>query len=67
VTGMADRRGISFRDSAISFGAMAGAVAVLAVGALILLDPRSQAFWGTKLSELGTIVRALVNQLPLFR
>jgi len=67
VTGMADRRGISFRDSAISFGAMAGAVVVLAVSALILLDPRSQAFWGTKLSELGTIVRALVNQLPLFR
>jgi len=67
VTGMADRRGISFRDSAISFGAMAGAVVVLAVSALILLDPRSQAFWGTKLSELGTIVRALVDQLPLFR
>jgi hypothetical protein len=64
---MADRRGISFRDSAISFGAMAGAVVVLAVSALILLDPRSQAFWGTKLSELGTIVRALVDQLPLFR
>ena len=64
---MADRRGISFRDSALTFGAMTGTVAVLAVGALILLDPRSQAFWGTKLSDLGTIVRALVNQLPLFR
>ena len=64
---MADRRGISFRDSAISFGAMAGAVVVLAVSALILLDPRSQAFWGLKFSGLGTAVRAVVNQLPWLR
>lgn len=61
---MTDRRGISFRDSAITFGAMTGAVAVLAVVALVLLDPRAQAFWGAKLSDLGTLVRALVNQLP---
>ena len=61
---MAERRDISFRDSVITFGTMTAAVAVLAVGALILLDPRSQAFWGAKLSELGTIVRALVSQLP---
>jgi hypothetical protein len=61
---MADRRGISFRDSAITFGAMTGAVAVLAVGALIMLDPRAQAFWGTKFSDLGTIARAVADQLP---
>ena len=64
MTGVDTRRGISFRDAAITFGAMTGAVTVLAVGALILLDPRAQAFWGTKLSDLGTIVRAVVNQLP---
>ena len=64
---MADRRAISFRDSAITVGAMIGAVAVLAVVLLVLLDPRAQAFWGTKLSDLGTTVRALVNQSRWFR
>jgi len=64
VTGMADRRGVSFRDSAVTFGAMVGAVAVVAVGALVMLDPRAQAFWGAKLSDLGTIARALADQLP---
>ena len=67
MTGVADRRTISFRDSAITFGAMIGAVAVLAVVLLVLLDPRAQAFWGTKLSDLGTMARAAVNQIPWFR
>lgn len=67
MTGMADRRGISFRDAAITFAFMTGVVAVLAVGILILLDPRSQAFWGAKLSDLGTLVRALVRSLPMVR
>jgi hypothetical protein len=58
------RRGISFRDSAITFLTMIGAVAVLAIVILVLLDPRAQAFWGTRFSDFGTIVRALVNQLP---
>jgi hypothetical protein len=63
---MADRRGVSFRDSAITFAFMTAVVAVLAVGLLVLLDPRSQAFWGTKVSGLGTMVRALVDPLPWF-
>ena len=67
MTGMADRRGISFRDSAITFAFMTAVVAVLAVGLLVLLDPRSQGFWGAKLSDLGAGVRTLVNQLPWFR
>lgn len=58
------RRGISFRESAITFAFMTAAVAVLAVGLLVLLDPRSQAFWGAKLSDLGTAARALWDQLP---
>ena len=61
------RRGFSFRDSAITFGAMTAAVAALAVGILVLLDPRAQAFWGAKLSDLGTAARALVQQLPWMR
>ncbi len=67
MTGLADGRGISFRGSALTFGAMTGAVVVLAVGALVLLDPRAQAFWGAKFGDLGTLVRALVNQLPWSR
>lgn len=61
---MSDRRGISFRDSAITFLAMTGGVAVLAVGLLILLDPRAQAFWGARANDLGTMVRAAADQLP---
>ena len=61
---MADRRGVSFRDATITFGAMVGGVALLAVGMLVMLDPRAQAFWGAKLSDLGTIARATVDQLP---
>jgi hypothetical protein len=61
---MADRRGISFRDSAITFAFLTAVVLVLAVGLLVLLDPRSQAFWGAKFSDLGAAVRALVDQLP---
>ena len=67
MTGVADRRGISFRDSAITFAVMTAIVAILAVGLLVLLDPRSQAFWGAKISELGTATRALVNSLPWVR
>jgi hypothetical protein len=66
VTGIADRRGISFRDSAITFSFTTALVAVLAVGLLILLDPRSEAFWGGKFSDLGASVRALVDSLPRF-
>jgi len=58
---MADRRPFSFRDSAITFAFMTAVVAVLAVGLLVLLDPRAQAFWGAKFSDLGTAARALVS------
>lgn len=61
------RRGISFRDSALTFAFLTAVVAVLAVGLLILLDPRSQSFWGAKFSDLGTAARALVDSLPSVR
>jgi hypothetical protein len=67
VIGTSDRRGVSFRDSAITFAAMTSVVVVLAVGLLILLDPRSQTFWGAKLSDLGAAAGAVVNSLPWFR
>jgi hypothetical protein len=55
-------RPFSFRDSAITFAFMTAVVAALAVGLLVLLDPRAQAFWGAKFSDLGTAARALVSQ-----
>lgn len=66
MTGVDLRRGLSFRDAAITSVAMTGAVAVLAVMLLVLLDPRAQAFWGAKFSDLGTTVRGFVNALPPF-
>ena len=65
--GVADRQGLSFRGSTISFAFMTAIVVVLAVGVLILLDPRAQTFWGAKLSDLGTAARAAANQLPWMR
>jgi hypothetical protein len=61
---VADRQAFSFRDSTITFVFLTAIVAVLAVGILILLDPRSQGFWGARFGDLGTAVRSLVSQLP---
>jgi len=53
----------SFRWSVLAFLAVT-ALAVFAVTALlVLLDPRSQEWWGDRLSELGTFVRALFAPL----
>ena len=67
MTGMADRRTLSFRDSAITLAFTTAIVAVLAVGLLTLLDPRSQSFWGAKASDLGTAARTFIDGLPWFR
>jgi len=64
---MADRRTLSFRDSAITLAFTTAIVAVLAVGLLTLLDPRSQSFWGAKASDLGTAARTFIDGLPWFR
>lgn len=65
--GVADRQGLSFRGSTITFAFMTAIVVLLAVGILILLDPRAQAFWGAKISDLGTAARAAADQLPWMR
>lgn len=57
----ARERGIRFRDSMIGFVLMTALVVVAAVGAFILLDPRAQAFWGLKLSELGALLRGALR------
>ncbi len=60
---VADPRGLSFRGSAIAFALMTLGVAVLAAGVLIVLDPRAQAFWGGKLSDLGSATWALLQTI----
>lgn len=53
----------SFRWNVLAFVAVTLLVVLLTVAMLVLLDPRSQAWWGDRFSELGTIVRALVDSL----
>lgn len=57
----ARERRIRFRDSMIGFVLMTALVVVAAVGTFILLDPRAQAFWGLKLSELGALLRGALR------
>jgi len=64
VNTMVEERGerrIGFRDATIAFGLMTALVVVAATCLFILLDPRAQAFWGTKFSDLGTLVRGLLR------
>ncbi len=57
---MADRRP-TFRWNALAFVAVTAGILLLAIGLLVLLDPRSQDWWGDRFSDLGTFVRALVD------
>lgn len=41
---------------------MSGLVVVIAMGLLILLDPRTQAYWGGRLGDLLALLRALVGR-----
>lgn len=45
----------------LAFLAISALVVVLSVALLVLLDPRSQDWWGDRLSELGTFLRGLVD------
>ena len=57
---MNDRR-LSPRGSALSFLATAAIATAGSMGLFVLLDPRAQAFWGARFSELVSAVRALVG------
>ncbi|MBU6424022.1 MAG: hypothetical protein KGJ98_02880 [Chloroflexota bacterium] len=50
----------SFRWSALAFVAITAVVLAAATGVLVLLDPRSQAWWGGLFSSLGTYARSIV-------
>ena len=45
----------------LAFLAISALVVVLTVALLVLLDPRSQDWWGDRFSELGTFVRGIAD------
>ena len=49
------------RVSAIQFAVVVALVTAGAIGCMVLLDPRAQAFWGARFSELGTAARLLAD------
>lgn len=51
----------TFRWSVIAFVLIVAAVIVLTIALLVLLDPRSQAWWGQRFSDLGTFVRSIAD------
>ena len=51
----------TLRWNVLAFVAMVALVLFLSTALLVLLDPRSQAWWGDRFSELGTFVRALLD------
>ena len=53
--------GPTFRWNVLASIAMVALVLFLSTALLVLLDPRSQAWWGDRFSELGTFVRALAD------
>jgi len=57
---MNDRR-LSPRASVISFVVTSALATAGATGLFVLLDPRAQAFWASRLSDLVNALRALVG------
>lgn len=51
----------TFRWDLLAFVAIVAAVLIAATAFLVLLDPRSQAWWGDRFSDLGTLVRSLID------
>ena len=54
----------ALRAPLIQFALVVTLAAAGALGIMVLLDPRAQAFWGTRFNEFGTAVRLLVDALP---
>lgn len=58
---MAERR-LSPRGSVVSFVLTTVIATAAAVGLFVLLDPRAQAFWASRLGDVFASVRALFGQ-----
>lgn len=55
-------RRLPFRSSVIGFVLMTALVVALAMGLLVLVDPRTQEYWSGRFGELLASVRALVGR-----
>ena len=53
---------VGFRGSAIAFGLMTGVVTLAAMGVIVLMDPRAQAFWAARVAEAVSFVRSLFTR-----
>ncbi len=51
----------SFRWNVLAFVAIVALVLVASTAFLVLLDPRSQGWWGDRFSELGSLLRGVVD------
>ena len=58
----ASTRRLSFRVSVVTFVLMSALVVALAMGLLILVDPRTQEYWSGRLGDLMAWLRALVGR-----
>ncbi len=50
---------LSPRASVISFAVTSAIATAAAIGLFVLLDPRAQAFWSGRISDLVNLVRSL--------
>ena len=50
----------SFRWSVLAFVAISAIVLIAATALLVLLDPRSQAWWGDQFSALGSFAHSML-------
>lgn len=55
-------RRLPFRTSVIGFVLMSAVVVALAMGLLVLIDPRTQEYWSGRLGDFFASVRALVGR-----
>ncbi len=55
-------RRLSLRASVITFVLMSGIVVAATMGLLVLIDPRTQDYWGGRLAELAAGMRALFGR-----
>ncbi len=58
----ASTRQLTLRASVITFVLMSALVVALAMGLLVLVDPRTQQYWGGRLGDLLAWLRALVGR-----
>jgi len=53
----------TFRWNALAFVAIVALVLFASTALLVLLDPRTQAWWGDRSSDIGKLIRSLVDAI----